>query len=398
MTRPVTTRGLPGVVVGIAALVLGATGCSTLIDGVALKDPAVAADAVNTALLQPGNYPTAPLAPTPPSERAGKIADAHRMADHVVVPWEVDPSLSQPLALAIGPAIVPSWLNSVLRDGAGDIAAAHGFINGFASNRADTEKNERRSELGILLMRFPSEQDATAAASDMHQQLMQKESSASNSVVPGHPEALATRSTFQDGRTAVSSLTARGPYVLFVNSLSPDGPRAESMVAKALDLQVPAMDSFQATDGTQLATIDPDPTGLWARTLQKGKYIPAMGVYGSHGVLHFMQPEARPWLEAAGVDAVSLGSSNKVYQTRDNAGARGLADNIAIDLGTGAKPATSVPGMPNAKCFFASDAGSLVSRYNCVAAADRWVMVVGSQQERDAAQQLSAQYLMLAGK
>ncbi|MGV0810672.1 hypothetical protein ABQF34_01800 [Mycolicibacterium boenickei] len=395
-----TVRRLPGVVVGIAALTLGLSGCSTVVDGVAVKDPAVSADAVNTALLQTGNYPTAPLPPTPPSDRAGKIADAHRMAEHVVVGSEIDPALTRPLTLSTSPLIVPSFLNSMVREPLGDIAAAHGFVNGFATGWAEPGPNERRTDLSNMVLRFPSDQDASAVANDTHQQLnVLPDSSPPEPVaVPGHPEALATKQVLKDGRTIITSFTAHGPYVLVDEVTSPDAARAASLVAKALDLQLRAIDAFQPTPVAELATMNPDPTGLWARTLQNAEYLPVMGVYGPHGIMHLMQPEVRPVLEDAGVDAVSWAGVNKVYQTRDAAAARGLADTIAKDFAVTGKPAASVPGMPSAKCYNVSDSTGLMSRYSCVATADRWAMVVVAPRERDAAQQLSAQYLMLVGK
>ncbi len=393
-------KRLLGALCGVAALTLGATGCSTVIDGVAVKDPAVAADAVNTALLQTGNYPTAPLPPTPPSDRAGKIADAHRMAEHVVVGSEVDPALTRPLTLSTTPLVLPSFLNNMVREPLGDIAAARGFVNGFSTGWAEPGPNERRTDLGHTVLRFPSDQDASAVANDTHQQLkaLPDSSPPEPVAVPGHPEALATKQILKDGRTIITSFAAHGPYVLIDEVTSPDSARAASLVAKALDLQVPAIDSFQPTPVAELATMNPDPTGLWSRTLQTAEYMPVMGIYGPHGIMHLMQPEVRPILETAGVDAVSWAGVNKVYQTRDAAAARGLADTIAKDFGTTGKPAASVPGMPSARCFHVSDENAFVSRYSCVATADRWVMAVVAPRETDAAQQLSAQYLMLVGK
>ncbi|OLO98644.1 hypothetical protein BVU76_29805 [Mycolicibacterium porcinum] len=382
-------------VLGAVVLAVVTAGCSTVIDGAAVKDPTAAADAVNTALLQPGNYPTVPFPPTPPSARAGAIADAHGLADHVVVPWEVDPALTEPIATAVGPGIAAPFLNLVLRAPGPDIAAAHGFINAFASSRAETGPMERRRQLINVVMRFDSDQDAAAVANDAHQQMEPPLGASPQEPVnvAGHPEALAMKATNGDG-TFVMSFTAHGPYVLFQESKAPDAAAAENLVAKTLDMQLPAIDSFTLTDPAQFATMDTDPTHLWARTLQTGKAIPAMGVYGQGGVLHYMQPEQRQWLEAAGVDAVSLGMANRVYQTRDAAAALGLADNIAKGLGEDAKPGPSVPGMPSARCFTGPNAGPTT----CVATADRWAILTASQQARDAAQQLAAQYLMLVGK
>ncbi len=400
MIHGVAARRLPAVLGGVVALTIGVSGCSTVIEGSAHKDPSVSAESVNTALLQPGNYPTTKQAPPEPSARAGAITDVHQLADHVIGPWQVDPALTQPIVTTIGPAIASPALNLVLRAPGADIANSHGFVNGFASGRAEPDQEvARRAELINVVMRFPNDQDAVAVATDTHQQMEPPLDAASSDPVPvsGHPEALAKKALAKDGRTVVSSFTARGPFVLFQEAVAVDGARAEALVSKTLDLQLPAIDSFQPADPAQFATMDTDPTHLWSRTLPTGnKIIPAMGVYGASGALHFLQPGAQQWFETAGVDAVSFGQGgNRVYQARDAAAAATLADQVGKDYSDEAKPAGSVPGMPSARCFFA-DKSAL--KYICTASADRWVMITASQQEKDAAQQLAAQYLILVGK
>lgn len=58
----------------------------------------------------------------------------------------------------------------------------------------------------------------------------------------------------------------------------------------------------------------------------------------------------------------------------------------------------SVPGLPAGKCFVCTDTNSVFDRYICVAPAQCWGIMASSKQDFDATHQVTAQYLMLAGK
>jgi hypothetical protein len=55
-----------------------------------------------------------------------------------------------------------------------------------------------------------------------------------------------------------------------------------------------------------------------------------------------------------------------------------------------------VPGLPQSRCV-ALDAGGLVPKYWCVAAAEHYAFKTVARQLANAQQQLAAQYRMLAG-
>lgn len=397
MIRLATTR-LWGVLSGVVALTVGATGCSSVIDGAASKDPTVAADAVNTALLQPGNYDTAPYPALKMSVPGAKHVEAQRLADHVVGPWQVDPALTHPLLPVIGVALSDKGIDHVIGAPIGRVAVDHGFINGFATGRTDVlEGDAPRTSLINMVLRFPTAEDAAAVAGAAHEQAPTGITAPETVPIAGHPEALATRGPV-DGHVRVVSFAAHGPYVLYQNANTPDGRAPEDLVARTLDLQIPAIDAFKATDPAQFPTMELDPTHLIVRTLRNGTPNTMMGVYGRHGILHFESPDMAALVETAGVDAVSMGHTSTVFQTRDAAAAKELAAKMAEALSKKADPSDDVPGMPSAKCFFAPKALVTVLRATCVVAADRWVLRAASQQPREAAQQLAAQYLMLVGK
>lgn len=388
--------------VGSAIVMVGLGACATSVEGSAVKEsePAstVNADGVNVDRLQPGNYPTKRRPAPAPSQQNGIRVDAQRMADHVVLPWDVDESLTEPVVLGIGVLDDPKTVVAVLPVPVIDVVRAHGFLYGFSSTRADRTSGQQTKSLLNAVLRFPTDADARAVAEAVHEQSPAQLENAEALPMPGHPEALATRSTFMN-KARITSVTPHGPFLLVQEAQSEDAEAAVQMVGKALDLQAPAIDEFSPTPVDELPALDTDPTGLFSRTVMVGDpKLPIFGVYGEHGILHFRSPKEAAWYDAAGVDAASLGPSTFVYQTRDGAAATDLAAQIAGGLSDGAKPAGAVPGMPAAKCFFSPDSPVALMRYNCVAPAGRWVITAGSQQERDAAQLITAQYLMLTGK
>lgn len=381
------------------AVTVVATGCSSVVSGVAVKDPSVAADAVNTALLRPGNYDTAPYPDPKPDAQAAKQVDAQRLADHVTGPWQVDPAFTQPMIATIGVALSDKGVDHAIGAPVGQIAVEHGFINGFVTARANTLKaGEPRTSLVNMVLRFPTPEDAAAVASAANEQNPGAITAPEPAVIPGHPEALARRGPY-DGDVQVISFTAHGPYVLYQSVRTNEGRAPEEVVAKTLDLQIPAIDAFKGTDPAQFPTMELDPTHLIARTLRIKKPTTMQGVYGPHGFLHFDHPSQAEPLKAAGVDAVSIGQTQmNVFQTRDAAAAKELAATMVASLGKEAKPSDPVSGMPTAKCFHAPEASLLMLRATCVVAADRFVLQSSSQQPVDAAQQLAAQYLIMFGK
>jgi hypothetical protein len=385
------------------AVAVGLAGCSTQIAGMALKDPTVKAGDIDAALLQPGNYPTSPLPAPNPSAATAAIVDAQQLAEYVVGPWEADPRLLKPNPTATFVIKNADALELLLLAPATQIATAHQFIDGFATDRATGgDQTGHQRALGNIVMRFPTPSDATAAGAEFAAQLPTVPGASPLQPIPigGHPEANATQSTLTDGTFTVASYTARGPYVLYQYARAQENlDAAAALVAKTLDLQASRIDGFTPTDPAQFASMTLDPTGLMVKTIPAPKPTVNMGVYSAHAILHFQVDPilAGQLYSAAGLDAASVGKT-KVYQTKDPGAAADLATKVAGIIGNGAQPGPAVPGLPAAKCFASADTNPLIDRYSCVASAQRWVITASSQQDRDVTQQIAAQYLMLVGK
>jgi len=102
-----------------------------------------------------------------------------------------------------------------------------------------------------------------------------------------------------------------------------------------------------------------------------------------------------------------------VYRARDGqSAARFMEKTVAgLTAASAVRPtAQGVPGLPAAKCFTRTDwvappddsfkqtVAQLMGRVKCIAAAGRYVFTSAADEEKDAKQQISAQYRILAGQ
>jgi hypothetical protein len=398
-------RAAHGVVTALAAFIFGLTGCSTTIVGSPVRAAGgPAPGAVDTSLLDVGNYPTKPAAlGNAGSDAVGRIVEAQRMSNFVTGPWEVDPAL---IGHYVSSGLVVSAaknLTMLSSDAVATIAEQHGFINGFHSSREDKD----RKQLSNSVLRFPDPASATAAATEMVNSVLH--ASPDDTVltgvapvpIPGHPEALAASGSFQQVDSTlkwqvVKSFTPHGPYVLMQDAQTVVGGRdaTAALVAATLDLQAPLIDQFTATAPADFATLPVDPTGLLARTLPiaaRDAQIYQRADYQRRGIL---QLQGDPVKSAAlftdtGMDQAAVGKTI-VYQARDPAAATKIVDEFAEEVKPSSKPADGVNGLPASRCMQLQPGG-----FYCLAAADRYAIEVDAGQLPDAKQQLAAQYLML---
>ncbi len=217
--------------------------------------------------------------------------------------------------------------------------------------------------------------------------------------IPGHPEAVATTHQFEDRSinqtwTVVDSFTPHGPFVLMQRAqlIGPaDGVTA--MVAKALDLQGPAIDQYKLVDPAQFATVPKDPSGLLARAIPapKGSGTPNSNItLDVHGLLNFDgDPVASTKIFSdAGVD-VAVNAADWVYRAKDAAAASGLVNALVAQQQSSGPFDDTVPNLPGSHCQ------KTTGNVTCIAAADRYVYAINAHTLKDAQQQAAAQYLLL---
>lgn len=368
----------------------------------AAPSTSTASSGVDTAALKPGNYPTTPRPEQPWSLQAALVMQANQMADFVVGPWEADPDLTA-ISLQAYSITDPKNLRTVLTT-EGATAAENHFLNAFTDSRVD--KNDPGGKrLVTMVMRFPTPEDAEAAAKGLSAELGSylKAGAQETAFIPGHPEAHSTQSPQPGGKYQVTALTAHGAFVLYQEAQSPENAEAAAaLVGKMLDLQAPRIDEYHPSDPAQPQSLDP--TGLVAKTLPSPN-TGNVSVFGLYGQLHFAPdpPRAVKTRTAAGMDYQSNGGT-AVIQTKDPAAATALAQIIFDDNKGDDKPGPTVDGLPTAKCLESAKAHTATPdptappNYRCITPMGRWVVLAAAQQVAEITQQVSAQYLLLMGK
>jgi hypothetical protein len=360
----------------------------------------VAPAIVSPKALDVGSFPTTPRPPlgTAGTPERGMLVDAQHMADFVVGPWDVDPSLIDPYLESFYVLNSPTGLLQLGPEGIAAAAGRHRFVNGFGSAR---EAPEKRAMVNVVL-RFADPDEAAAASVEMGEAVAKQPiqgATPTAAPIPGHPDAVAltypfTRQGSSQTSAAVRSFTPHGPYVLMQFVQTTEGvDAAAGLVAKAIDAQGPLIDEFKATDPAALATVPLDPTGLLARTLPvaSGASMAKNAVYGSRGAMHMQSdPIASGKLfKDTGISDVAMAKTN-VYEAKDASAAVTVINAFSKEIGAeGNKPADGIHALPESHCLQYS------TGFYCVAPAGRYAIEARGEQLREAQQLLAAQYVVL---
>lgn len=402
-------RRRPSVITAVASAAALAllVSCSSSVDsGSADKatDTVAPGGAVDVALLDVGNYPTKPSPPLGSAGTAelGAIVEGQRMANYVIGPWEVDPSLIRSYANSAVVLKNAAAVEFVLPEALAAPAARHDFVAGFYTAREDVD----RKLLQNAVLRFPDPEAAAAAAQEF------SAAAATEAVlippvapapIPGHPDTAAFSHTFEQPTknlrwTVLRAFTARGPYVLVQIAQATDSPdNSFSLIAKTLDLQGPLIDQFMPTDAARLADLPIDPTGLLARTLPVSPDDASVNqrtVYEPRGALQLQTdpPRAATLFDQAGMTH-QANAATAVYEARDARGAEVIADGFFAEVSAIGKPAAAVKQMLTSRCLDLSQ--GKVANFYCLATADRYTIEAQAAQLLDAQQKTAAQYAML---
>ncbi|MCV7236319.1 hypothetical protein BST20_18050 [Mycobacterium branderi] len=382
--------------------------CSTTIAGTPGKEPAAGgSDGVDVALLDAGNFPTAPRPPLGAAGDAvrGGWAEARRLASALLGPWEADADLIDYSQFESGVVKNTDSVNALLGAPLGAALDGHHFVAGFSSSR-HTEKGTYKTLLNMVLeMAGPA--DATEAVAAMAAKsgaltlpLDTNPVPTQQFSIPRYPATTALTYSWTEQypapggpRFAVTALTAHGQYVLAQTAVSADNADAAAqLIATTLDLQQPLIDTFKPTPVNQLPQLPLDPDGLMARTMapRAENETVSDGIYDAHGALHLASDDPvhlQALFKSTGVQQAAVLLETRVYRTPDSA----AAARIVADM-TGPHQVAGISGMPQAKCFNETLA------YWCVASAERYAYQMQNEQENALHQMMAAQYRMLTGK
>ncbi|WP_431240952.1 DUF7373 family lipoprotein (plasmid) [Mycolicibacterium aichiense] len=346
-----------------AAASLIIAGCSTTRTGQAIKDPAIDAGAPIPALLNPGAFPTTAQPPlgTPTNATYGAAAEARRMGENTVLPFQVDPTLTAVNGLVSGPLVSPSALLDIPLT-ISRILNQHNFVGGFVAGAIRPGSHLDSQGLTNFVFRMAAPDDAAAAVADVAAHSATMDSLFSTTPVatapipiPGHPEAAAFTFPGPESAVFVWSLTAHGPFVLMQWAGVPDAAEnAAGLAGKTLDQQAPLIDAFAPTPVDQLTSLPLDPTGVLARTVPvpDGPTV-RTGSYTLHAALATQDDPRRSQdvFSATGVDVVTR-AADTVYRARNAAAAAKIVADFAEDARAQQfTPAAGVLGLPAARCL-----------------------------------------------
>lgn len=410
-----TQRVLPMAAAVLAAgLLLGACSTETSGTSVAAASSAPAAPQVDKAALNPGSYPTTPAAPYGAATTDNILEiEGQRLAEFVVVPFEVDPELTE---VKMPTQVLRTYknLSMTLGEVQINVPANKEMLYGFVSTAATataTAKEEGRS-LVQMVLRYKDSGQATAAAQQMHDSLINepdpalKEKAEKIDVLP---KTLVSTGDTAGGGVSVNAFTAHGDYVLYTWASAPAAGRGwtAQSVATALKLQEPLIDRFPATPtreqngGTAapLPQLDQDSILIYAipeedPDAQGGS---DMAVYGPRGMAH--RSTNPPLTYKTLTDAGALHNASyktTVYRAATTVDAQKIADVFIGDLisSDGFTPAPSPPGLPNASCATKDTADG--KKDYCMVVNGRYVgEASGIDNKTDVNRLISAQYLTL---
>jgi hypothetical protein len=385
--------------IAFVSVALLSAACSTAVEGSAVKESGAATGpTVEISKLDVGPYPTRPSQPlgVTGDPLRGALVEAQRMANNVVGPWEIDSTVTGSFGFGATVLLNARDLANIGPEPFVAAVGRHSFINGFVSARTA----EGQKILLNAVLRFADPGSAAAAAAELGDISAETGEGAQRAEIPGHPDAAATSYSLTEGSTgkqwtAVRAFTAHGPYVFMQLAQAVDGrDPAIGMVAKAIDLQGPAIDQFRATDVSEFADISLDPNGLLARTLpvpDKDATTVQNTTYEQRGALQFQNDPSRsaPLFSETGTDLVAMAKTN-VYQTKDSESAARIVDGFYAELQPTSQPAKPVNNLPDSRCLQLED-----KSFYCLGAADRYAIETTSDNLLDAQQQVAAQYAML---
>ncbi len=432
----IANTGLGRIAAASAVCAVLASGCTSTTTGTATPAATGVDAGANVALMDTGTYDTAssrPFGSAGDDIDGAKVLEAHRMADFVVAPWEVDAELvNMPGALSLGmigpiPTLKIMRNNGVLKDDLIAVAEKHSFVTGFSTVRLSPETTGQPRSLHNVVLRFPDPAAAEATATEMAaaEAARPGEPTPEPAAVPNTPEALAFASTIErpggkPGEGTVNkvvSFTAHGPYLLYQEAQTAQaflGTSALGLVDGALVIQKRRIDEFTPTDLGAMRDLPIDPSGqLLAKTLTApdGGSPFMIGVWNANAWLNFeLKPlQAKAVFSTAGVDLVSQRLTT-VYQAANADGATRIVDSLVDELSNlpWVRDIDGVTGLPGARCFHRTQGGlpgtspatwqRVVWQFKCVASVDRYAYTAFSADVKLVRQQMAAQYRILSGQ
>ncbi|MBD1319319.1 DUF7373 family lipoprotein [Gordonia hankookensis] len=405
--------------VGVLAAITAIAGCTTQGEATSVSASGAASEpSVDVAALDTGAYPTAPRPAFGKATQDNILqVEGQRMAQFVVVPFEIDDDLTN----ANMPTMVisgPSNLGMVLAPDTAKVPANKKMLMGFVDAAATPDESLRagtKRAINNMVLRYLTPADAKDAARQMADATATGDKSRVTTL-PGLPDTLVVQGS-SGGNKQMMAFTPHNSYVLYqwFETTPSQQNMLEPTVRKALALQSALIDKFPATPtkeeakargitGSSAPVVDQNHVLIYALPytddeIKKGKAALPGGsiraVYGPRGMAQMSGDPKTDFtmLTDVGSTANAIEKST-VYRASTPDGAKTIVDtSLTSSRSQGWADAESPVGLPAAKCQSKTlDTGTW---YACYVQKGRYVGNYSARDKRDVHQAISAQYVIL---
>ncbi|UEA59373.1 hypothetical protein LK459_00135 [Gordonia otitidis] len=396
------------------AVILTVAGCSVDGDAVASSGD----ESVDVATLDTGRYPTSPrptFGTVTDSVEIFRI-DAQRLAQYVVVPFEIDPDLtstSMPTQAIMGSP------GGLISDSANNVAVNKDrFLFGFSVAAGTPDSQLRQGNprsLNALVLRYATPEDAKTAATQMAAATASDKKTTTGTLA-GMPDTVTVAGSTGDNRQLMT-FTYHQTFVIYewfeTNSAHAD--LLEPTVRKAIGLQTALVDQYpirlnkfereqRGIKNIDYPVQDQNKVLVYALPYTDAEIenkdstilrSSVRAVYGPRGMAQTSDDPVTTFTTLTKVGSTANAvEKSVVYRANTPEGATTIVDKFrASGTSRGWKDMPAPPGLPNARC--ASSANSTNNVYQCYVKKGRYVGEVSSTDKKDVYQQAAAQYVIL---
>jgi len=360
---------------------------------------------VDLAKLDVGSYSTLPRrVPNQPSPAEVTLLEGIRMADAVADTSQFDSPLLY--AWQADPVADTASLVPVLGEAGKQVLDQHGWLAGYRASYADQPQRPDGSAppvyvgLSIMLLRFPDEAAAAAAAVALEAANWKDLTRTVAVALPKHPDVNAR---YTPGSGALLVDAPIGPFVVHLMLEAPP-TGIETLVGEldpVLEAERTLLKDFKPTPAMQMAPGDPD--GLLARmvTTDPDRQTPVsktFAVYGPTGALRDQPPSVRKdkLYRKWGVDRLAVSGDQHLYRTRDHQAALDMLGEFTAQRAGREQEIEADPKIPDERCFQSDNPAPGEPAFVCRVVVNNFYTAVRADTASSVKEKAAAQYALLA--
>lgn len=367
--------------------------------------------------LDSGQYSVEPLDMPAGNEKYGRVVESGRMAEIMVDPVEVEPTLAFTVnAFGILPLPTPAKARHLLAEQAETVLEREGMLAGCAVAGTDLKGGSpevgKARVLTVIVLRFPDAEAARRAARDID--AVDKAVNPENVSVPipDYPDAHAH---WRPNVPTMAATIAHDSYVvsLLIGHTSPDLDALTGLARAAFTRQSSRLAGFSPTPADRIASLPLDQDGMIRRmvpaapdrwpypavvvsTVQRAaawnsRVITSGVVFGPRGAALFIggRSARRP------ADSIAVNTSNILVRYATVVTARvAFIDSVrGMALDTDLRPSAAPAGVPDVVCFDNPTTPAL--RFTCRQLVGRYMATISGRDQSTTQRKVVAQYGLL---